>query len=165
MFRGKLFRWEYLPSAVALIAAGVLLLSPYVSADPAILKGANGVACQIPNNQYDPATTQLDFTPADENDVLIYTHPSLYGVRADGVCFNIDKQVKPAFINQLNIMLPYVVSYNSLKGKTKTWCRMEDSDNNVYFTRKWRSLLKIEQVAPNNVKITKLIICADGRQK
>ena len=107
----------------------------------------------------------LDFTPADENDVLIWTHPSQHGALADGICFNQDIKVKPGFINQLNIALPYVVQFNSLKGKSKVWCRMEDSDNTVYFTRKWRSFLKVEQVGLNNIRVTKLIICADGRTK
>lgn len=149
-----------------LIAIIVSLATLSAAADPAILKGANGVACQIPNSVFGPAAGQHDFTPADENDVVISTSVGLAGARATGLCRNVDQKVFGPFINAIAPALPLTVKYNSLNGGgQKTFCRMEDSDNVQYFTRKWRSLLKIEQVSATSVRITKLLLCVDGRAK
>lgn len=165
MFREKIFRWEYFPASVALIAAGVLLMAPYVKADPAILKGANGVACQIPNSPYGALRTQLDVTPNDGDDVEINTNPSEYDVLADGECTGKDVKQLPAYVDDTWPSLPYEVKYNYLNKKGKVFCRMEDSDNTVYYTRRWKSVLKVEQTAPNNVTLTYKLICLDGYSK
>ena len=149
---------------LAVLIAAVPLLA---HADPAILKGANGVACQIPNNHSNPLVTQFDVTPNDVSDVEINTKLTQFGIRADGVCRGQDTKEIPLFIqNAFPGGLPFIVKHNNIKNKhSRAFCRMEDSDNTVYFTRKWLSLLKVEQAGLNNLKITYRIICLDGRSK
>lgn len=154
---------------VELIGFAILLSAVPLLAhsDPAILKGANGVACQIPNNLLDASVTQFDATPNDVSDVEINTKLTQFGVLADGACRGQDTKEIPAFIKNAFPALPYQVKFNNLKGKygAKIYCRMEDSDNTVYFTPKWFSLLKVQQAGINNVKITYQIVCLNGRSR
>ena len=166
MFRNKLLRWEYIPATVALVAAGVLLMAPYAKADPAILKGANGVACQIPLNAFNPLVGQYGFTPADENDVKIATLSTPSGIRAFGTCNNVDLKVDKKFVATIAPSLPFEVKINSDKlSYRKIFCRMEDSDNIVYYSKDWKSLIRIELVGTGQVKVTKKLRCLNGRSK
>ena len=139
----------------------LLLLSSWTFADPAILNGANGADCQIPlkPNCYSckKGINQIDFQPVNENDLNILVVSS----EATAICENVDEKVRIPFFNKLDIVtLPYEVKLSN-KDLPKVWCRIEDSDNNLYFSKKWKTLLKVE-VQGAKYKVTKKVFCQDG---
>ena len=152
---------DYIPLVLAIIA-GALLLST-AKADPAILNGGSGADCQIPV-KIDPYKGKvrlfLDSSKSDENDVTIVST----GTVATADCESIDVKVRKNALNQLDLStLPLEIKF---KGKDfkRVYCRIEDSDGTQYFTRDWKSLVKVE-LAGTKFKVTKKILCIDGKSK
>lgn len=149
--------WDYLPLALAAVITAGLGFSAH--ADPAILSGGNGADCQLPIDPFN-FNNQLDYSPSDENGLNFL----VINNSATAVCESVDEKVRPAFINKANPgTLPYILKLKGTNQK-RVWCRMEDSDNVVYFTRDWVSLLKVELVG-TKLRVTKKLLCVDGKAK
>ena len=140
----------------------LLLLPLWAFADPAILKGASGADCQLPLPP-NPYVDELDYWPSDREGVNLFEIGGKAGVRCDDVDIHRKRGLGPEVLgfDITAVPLPYRIAYRG-KNFRNLWCRIQDSDGNLYFTRNWASSLEISAAGPGLYRVEKRLLCREG---